>query len=343
MFTKLFSTERRCEVATGLVIVALFGFGLGGGELVLRVQQLQRFGKAVTVERSENFVVDQATGLLVPRAGAKFGRIQINSLGFRSPEITAQKGPDTLRIAFLGSSTTFDPMVGNDDMWTHVASTHLRRALSGCNVEFVNAGAPGYGSQAIMKRLTEHVLPLDPDIVVVLAGDVANDANELANAMGLTDRPNQRVSMLAKISILWAKIEKSIAVIRLQRAAHSDVGKLELEPNDLAEEFGERLTELVRTANQTNRLVVLLTQASRVKRTQSKRAQTMASTWLYYMPYLSIPTYLELIDAYNGALRIAAEKQRAVVVDAFESVPADFVHFADATHLTKLGDQIVGG
>src|SRR5687768_5741404 len=43
-----------------------------------------------------------------------FGRIHINHLGFRGPEIQLRKSPESIRIMVVGASTTFAACAGTD-------------------------------------------------------------------------------------------------------------------------------------------------------------------------------------------------------------------------------------
>ena len=67
------------------------------------------------------YYIDRATGLRRAKPNVQMGPIKTNSLGFRSPEITGVKPRDRLRIAFLGSSGTFDPYASsNERTWLRI-------------------------------------------------------------------------------------------------------------------------------------------------------------------------------------------------------------------------------
>lgn len=96
-----------------------------------------------------------------------------NQFGFRGSEIPFVKPLHTIRIAFLGASTTIDQhnyphsypeYVG---YWLNLwaKSQHL-------DVQFdvINAGASGYHSEDTAARFVENVLPLQPDIAIYYEG-----------------------------------------------------------------------------------------------------------------------------------------------------------------------------
>jgi len=76
---------------------------------------------------------DSETGLLLPQPNIKRGPIKINSQGFRSPELQPKRETDSLRLAFLGGSTTFSAEVsGNEFTWPAIVISN--RYTIGINV-----------------------------------------------------------------------------------------------------------------------------------------------------------------------------------------------------------------
>src|SRR4051794_17475153 len=103
---RLSLSERCKELITGCLIIGIMVGGWGVGEALLRLVQRGQFGLAAHVETSTQFYRDPQTGLRLPVPQSTQGKIRVNSLGFRSPEIPVPKPPGTVRLAFLGSSTT---------------------------------------------------------------------------------------------------------------------------------------------------------------------------------------------------------------------------------------------
>jgi hypothetical protein len=100
---------RQKEIATGLLVIAICFGSLLAVEALLRVQQWMSFGAERNVEAAKQYYIHAETGLRLPVPNSNHGKIVYNSLGFRSPEIPAEKPAQTIRLAFLGSSTTLDP------------------------------------------------------------------------------------------------------------------------------------------------------------------------------------------------------------------------------------------
>src|SRR5262249_33434095 len=96
--------------------------------------------------------------------------VGVNSLGFRGPECTREKGPRR-RIAAIGDSFTLGWGVNFEDAWT----TRLGNALneSGQSVELLNLGQGGAYPRVYADIARRAVPMLKPDLVLVaiLEGD----------------------------------------------------------------------------------------------------------------------------------------------------------------------------
>ena len=101
--------------------------------------------------------------------GATTDHVTINSLGLRGSEVPLTRTPGCPRIVCLGSSITFGQNAESDAISYPGALERLLNAATGEKVEVINAGIPAHTSLQFLLRLTEEILPLSPD--VVLLGD----------------------------------------------------------------------------------------------------------------------------------------------------------------------------
>lgn len=79
----------------------------------------------------------------------------------------------------------------------------------------------------------------------------------------------------------------------------------------------------------------------RAEQTEEQRLEA-CETSLYYMPYMTPELVLGSFEAYNRAIRRAAERTGAVLVEAEGRIPADDVHFNDSVHLKDPGLALLG-
>lgn len=91
-----------------------------------------------------------------------------NALGFRGAPIEAEKPAGVRRIACEGASTTYGSFLEADEAFP----AELNRLLDPAHGrwEVINAGVPGWVSTESLISFQLRVLPLDPDIVVILEG-----------------------------------------------------------------------------------------------------------------------------------------------------------------------------
>jgi lysophospholipase L1-like esterase len=342
---------RQKEILTGLFCILVFVGGAATGEIALRLISLSKFGMTAELnepdqqqpEKSESgkFYKDPETGLRLPYPNQQLGQVRINNLGFRGPDTLPQKPDGTLRLAFLGSSTTYDANVAEGKNWPHLTATQFPQQLTGCSTDFINAGLPGYSTNHMSKYWESKVSRYAIDVVVLLPGDMTNDIQTAAKLAGFSGHSQQQ-SWLAKHSLLWQKIEKNIAIIQAQRAAYSSTGKFTPDIDALADVFEQRLNQAIDSLQAGDSYLVLPTISSRVRASMEKSEQVKAAnSALFFMPYLSIPTLIEAQDRYNQVIRRVAKQRGIALIEGEDNIPADSQHFVDSRHFNTAGSQLM--
>ena len=118
----------------------------------------------------ETYTLDRMSGSAHPdpRVDAFVRSSIYNSFGFRSPEITVAKPPGHVRIAFLGGSTTYCAEVSSNEMtWPHLVWKALHERWPDLDLDYINAGVPGYTTRALLPALEKRVARFNPDIIVI--------------------------------------------------------------------------------------------------------------------------------------------------------------------------------
>jgi lysophospholipase L1-like esterase len=295
------------------VIVVMFVLA----EVALRVRQTIRYGTHATVE--EYYRTDPKLGLRVPIANTAKGHISINSLGFRGPEIALPKPAGTVRLAFLGASTTWCGEVSsNEHVWPHIVTASVAAAFPQAKFDYVNGGVPGYTVASSMKNLLLRVAPLQPDVIVIYEGlnDLSGELREVAVRQGVTSDPKpQQLSWPSRYSLLWNLAEKNLLILASQRAAARNEGRLAAVPQNVGEQYRNRLTELVRAAQSHAKLVAVVTLSARLRQRQTPEQQLAAlSSALFYMPFISPNALLDAYQKYNDINRDVARDTGALVI-----------------------------
>ncbi|MEW6200538.1 MAG: SGNH/GDSL hydrolase family protein [bacterium] len=91
--------------------------------------------------------------------------IRINKDGFRGAEI--EKPKIKIRIMTVGDSCTFGSLAG--EHFTYPGAMQNTLLKSGYQVDVINVGIDGYGTEIVLKRL-DYYLSFDPDIVTIYIG-----------------------------------------------------------------------------------------------------------------------------------------------------------------------------
>jgi hypothetical protein len=102
----------------------------------------------------------------------------INSYGLRDREYTLVPGPDTFRIALIGSSHDMGAGVKDNETYENVVEDRLNRELgprTGKKYEILNFSNGGYDPTAKLAVIEQKVFALKPDLVIYVAYSVEFD------------------------------------------------------------------------------------------------------------------------------------------------------------------------
>jgi len=322
-----------CSMLVGLLLV----------EGALRVRQWIRHG---TVKNTvHEFAIDPESNLRIPQPLRDSGRIKTDSRGFRNPELDQPKPAGRIRLAFLGGSTTFCAEASsNENTWPHLAWESLSAAYPEAEFDYVNASLPGGSVEESLINLRVRVAPVEPDVIVVYhaTNDLSHDTRMLAAQQGIFRAGGEEPGLLARWSLSWYLLEKNLRLRQRQKASTAASGRLRFQPDRLARGFEDRLVELLGASRGVARLATVATFSHKVRRDQPTAEQLKnCDTSLYYMPYMTVEGLLDGFDAYNRAIRRAAERSGAVVIEGEETIPGDDRHFNDSVHFTDAGSHLM--
>ena len=334
-----------------LTVLAICFVLLLFAEAGVRIQNKIKRGDFWGIEQT--YTLDPTSGLRIPVPGGHFGPIVINSFGFRSPEISEDKPPGRLRIAFLGGSTTFCGEASSNEMtWPHLVWKALHERWPGLDLDYINAGVPAYRTPTLLQALEKRVARFKPDVIVIYeaTNDLSFNSGKLAQEQGLTSLRRWGVvetatktlgdfDWLTNHSLLALLIEKNLQIIRKQRLATGASGKLRLDTAWLDAEFRRDYTNLVEASEKVARIVVTVTFAHRLRVEQTREQQAALATAMYYMPYMTINDFLTGFSHYNQVIREVASSHHALLVGGEDTIPADAKHFDDYVHFTDAGNE----
>lgn len=322
-----------------LVSVVALSVGLLAVEGYVRVRQWMRFG--ITGHYLIDSVFDPATQHLVPAPGQKTNRLTTDSRGFRSPELVMPKPPGTIRLAFLGASTTLCLEATKDEStWPHRVTEMAVGRFPQRKFDYINASMTGWGVADTEKDYKSRVLPCGPDVVFIYhaTNDLVRTTRNLASVQGWSsDGTTDEPSGLGRISLAWYLIEKNIALRRRGKPA-TDRAPLAIDPATLTISFDAALRSLITTIQQGGAVPVVITFSHRARRTQSEAEQREAcQSSLFYMPWMTPASILDGFELFNKSIRKIATEMNCILVDVEDEIPGEKKYFNDSVHLTDAG------
>jgi len=329
------------RIVCAAVILALVAEG------AVRARQWSKEGVFRSVwGTDQTYVIDRESGLRIPIPNGHFGPVNINSFGFRSPEIAVDKPAGRLRLAFLGGSTTYCAEVSSDQMtWPYLVAAAIKRHFPDLDIDFINGGIPGYSTGTLRPYLEKRVARFHPDVIVVYeaANDLSGNSFVLAREQGITIHTmDQAQGWLARHSVLAYLVEKNFQILELQHAAQSNEGKIVVDQARLAAMYRSDLTALVEASKKVASLVVTVTYAPRLRANQSPpELRAAAVTSLYYMPYMTPDAILKGFQGYNDVMRSVAAEEDTLLVGNEDSIPADAKHYKDSVHFSDAGSVLM--
>lgn len=336
------SDRAKAALAAALVVV-LIVLLVAAAEVAVRVRQAMKYGYAGSLDQM--YQLDERTGLRVPRAGSTFGPIEINGLGFRGSELTMPKPAGTVRLAFLGASTTFSAEASsNQAVWPHLVTEAFRRQFPGKVFDYVNGGVPGYTVASSLRNLELRVAPLAPDLIVIYHGtnDLSGELRRIAAASGVARNISPpEASWLSRHSLLWNLVSKNLRLLVAQQGSGShSMPAISFDPETLGAGFREDLTRLVRAAKATGVPVAIATFSVHMREGQSdeQRRRAMQSAALY-MPGFDAYGLIKAYGRYNQLIGEVARSEGAILVGDENRIPGDPMHFVDSVHFTDAGNR----
>jgi len=99
--------------------------------------------------------------------GGAVKRLDVNSLGFRGPEVLIKKPEGTFRILILGDSSAFGYGTAQNEVFSHILQKELAKRDPGKIVEVINGAVPGYTTFSSMRVFQGKGAGLNPDMVIV--------------------------------------------------------------------------------------------------------------------------------------------------------------------------------
>ena len=278
--------------------------------------------------------------------GARFGKWQMNSLGYRSPEIHDGRA----RVITFGASETFGLYETAGHEYPRLLAQRLdERQPRGFDV--VNIAIPGmrigrigYLERAIEQTQARHVVvyPSPANYIGTTQPFCRQPSSPVASPNGLSEN----VRLLGKLEqqskrLVPLGVQTRLRSLSIWWATRNEVTQARV-PEATLLAMKEDLICVARTAQQRGAIPILVTHATYFGNTIEPGDEALLLAWRRFYPDLREEGFLDLEQRANDVIRAVAAQLDAPIVDAAQIIPRGKVHFADFVHFTDEGARMMG-
>jgi lysophospholipase L1-like esterase len=288
-------------------------------------------------------------------------RMEIDANGFIYPS-RIHEDPD-VTIVFLGGSTTQCTFVDEKNRFPYLVGRLLETELG--RVNSYNGGMSGNHSLHSINTLVNKVLPLEPDVVVLMhnindigillyEGSYWNDHWNRGMIAPFPSSPPPSVkrivrevknyfvpNMYARFSELLNKPSRRIGEERDEWEAIRGK-KLNIDEAFLTKSFADNLRMFISLCRIKNITPVLMTQHNRLKENPDENIRNMLRK-LETDFGIAYEDYRDIYTAFNETIRRVGEETGVPVIDLAATVPQEKEYMYDGIHLNDNGSRFVAG
>jgi hypothetical protein len=280
-----------------------------------------------------------------------FGRWNLNSDGFRGPELAPSPPPGCTRVMILGASESFGH--GEPPGQEYPAQLGDSLNMGGC-YEVVNAAVIGLPLPGIERLWTNWASRFHPTIVVIYptpsfyldSAPPATRRRPLAEPLKrlpvwssrMLDRARS-VRVMPQFAGQWWRQRKQAA----RDASHPPGWLFEAVPSDRLALFEQDLDSLVRQVQRLGAHPLVVTHATRFHKPLSGTDEAILDDWRPFASRATGMTILGFEDSAAAAVRNIAARYRIPLVDAAALMNGNSEWFTDHQHFTSTGAGRLAG
>lgn len=282
------------------------------------------------------------------KPGARYEKWQLNSLGYRGPELR----PGTERILCFGASETFGLYEAPNEEYPRQLERDLNETSGGPAFQVVNAAFPGETLATAILRVPEVVSQVHPSYALIYTPPAnyiettvrSANSTRLPRPVSLADRMLElrianRVRNLLKTALPKA-VQNKLRQFQIERdSAHSSV--METVPEENVDRFREDLKALIEALRERNVEPVLVTHATGIGSTLTSRDRDLLTEWRKFSPTLKEDGFMDMERRINRVIRETSICENLHLIDAANEIPPGPDYFADMVHFTSKGAEVM--
>ncbi|HEV8525067.1 MAG TPA: SGNH/GDSL hydrolase family protein [Terriglobales bacterium] len=283
------------------------------------------------------------------KPGARYKKWQLNSLGYRGPELR----DGTVRIVCFGASETFGLYESDGKEYPRQLESELNARAGEERFQVVNVAYAGQTLATATVRVPEILSKIRPQVAVIYPSLAAYvwlpwvprknsgwpAAAPAQTATGFEWRIADRGRGLMK-AVLPALIQTKMREYEVVRAA-SEYPVMDRVPEENVARFRSDLLDLIVELRSREVEPILVTHATAFGQHPAELDRDLIVAWRKFYPMLREQGFIDMERRMNDAIREVAAEQKVALVDAAREMPPGRAYFADFSHFTTVGAQLM--
>ena len=276
------------------------------------------------------------------RPGARYKKWQLNSLGYRGPEL--RNG--SIRIVCFGASETFGLYEADDEEFPRQLERDLNAHLGKDIFQVVNVAYPGETIATSILRVPEIVERIHPHFAFIYPSPANYIWLPWIRPPMSSGAPEKRSDMFDfrvadRIhTALKSNLPERVQTWLRQLEINSDAAKyhvMDRVPEGNVLHYRSDLGSLVNALRFRGVEPILVTHASPFGEHPAKPDYQLLTSWRKFYPMLANDGFIDMEQRMNDAMRSLVASEHIQLVDAAREIPPSRDNFADFCHFTTRG------
>ena len=284
------------------------------------------------------------------KPGARYAKWQLNSLGYRGPELRT----GSIRIITMGASETFGLYEAPGEEYPRQLERDLNSWAGRDLFQVVNTAFAGETLPTSILRVPQIVEQIHPSYALIypdlssylwmsIKPFASNVPGQGASGPGpkFESRLSGRVENLLKQTLPSAIQDELWKVSMRREIASRHYVILDRLPEDRFEHFRQDLQALIAALREHQVQPVLVTHATIFSRPLSEGDHISLTHWRKIYPMLKEEGFLDMERRMNDIIRQTAADEHLPLIDADQEMPHGPKYFADFVHFTTYGAGVM--
>jgi lysophospholipase L1-like esterase len=322
-------------------------------EICARVDDLVTYGAPFFGSYNDEILLQRDNIGKWGKPGARYAKWQLNSLGYRGPELRT----GSVRIITMGASETFGLYEAPGEEYPRQLERDLNSAAGKDLFQVVNVAFAGETLPTAILRVPQIVTQIHPSYALIYPDlssyiwmSVSADKST-ANRSSATDVNRTGISFESRLSgrvenllkqTLPAAVQNELRKISMQREiAFRHYVVLDRLPEDRVERFRQDLQTLIAVLRDHGVQPVLVTHATIFSDPLTNSDRVYLTHWRKIYPMLEEEGFLDMERRMNDVIRQTAANEHVPLIDADKEMPRGPKYFVDFVHFTTYGAGVM--